>query len=322
MALYVSDDDVDRVLDLASLAPVVEDALVKQAKGAVERPERPHYPVGAGLDSAGSPGTALVMPAYVHGSAYFGTKLASLHEENPARGLPTLHAQLVLCDAATGRAVAFMDATRLTNARTGCVGGLAVRELTSGPVRLGVVGAGTQARWQTRAIAELTSVESVTVFSPSDSKHDCAAALRRDGLDASAVESARDAVRDATVVVTATTSPEPVFPADALSAGTVVVGVGSYDAGMQELEPQVFERASRVYADVPEEAAATGDVAATDLTVEDLLPLASLFDGGHDRTDDELVVVESVGSAVFDVAAAAAVYEAIRETAGGTALPD
>lgn len=146
MVLVLTDAEIDAVLALESLAGEIEHALVKQAAGAVERPERPHYPVGAGLDSDDPLGTGLVMPAYVHGEEYFATKLASIHEGNAERGLATLHAQIVLADARTGEPVAVLDGTRITNARTGCIGGLAARELVTDPVRVGVVGAGAQAR--------------------------------------------------------------------------------------------------------------------------------------------------------------------------------
>ena len=146
MVLVLTDAEIDEVLALESLAGEIEHALVKQAAGAVERPERPHYPVGAGLDSDDPLGTGLVMPAYVHGEEYFATKLASIHEGNAERGLATLHAQIVLADARTGEPVAVLDGTRITNARTGCIGGLAARELVTDPVRVGVVGAGAQAR--------------------------------------------------------------------------------------------------------------------------------------------------------------------------------
>ncbi|MFD1514060.1 ornithine cyclodeaminase family protein [Halomarina rubra] len=321
MVLTLSDEDVDAVLDLPSVADAVERALVEQTAGNVERPHRPHYPIGEGIESEEALGTGLAMPAYIHGDPYFSTKLASVFPGNDERGLPSLHAQLVLGDAGTGEPLAFLNATRLTNARTGCIGGLAARELATDPVRVGVVGAGAQARWQTRAIAALCDVASVSVYSPSDSKHDCAAALREDGLDATAVASAEEAVEDATVVVTATTSSTPVFPAEALSPGTLVVAVGAYTAEMQELEPAVFDRAARVFADVPEEVAAIGDVAATDLGVDDLVPMGSLFDGSSGRESaEEVLVVDSVGSAVFDVAAASVLYDAAHEAGLGTEL--
>ena len=322
MVLVLSAEDVGDLLDLESLALVVERALVKQGAGEVERPDRPHYPVGAGLDSPDALGTGLAMPAYVHGEPYFATKLVGVHPDNSDRGLPTIHAQIVLADARTGEPLSFVDGTDITNARTGCIGGLAARELAADPVRLGVLGAGAQARWQTRAIAALTDVERVAVYSPSDSKHDCASDLRDHGIDAEAVESPEDAVSDANVVVTATTSPEPVFPPEALQAGTLVVAVGAYTAELQELAPEVFDRAARVFADVPEEAAGIGDVRASTLGESDLIPLSDVLDGAAGRErDDEILVVESVGSAVLDVAAASEVYDAARDAGVGTEQP-
>ncbi|WP_254533945.1 ornithine cyclodeaminase family protein [Natrinema gelatinilyticum] len=321
MVLLLSDSAVKRVIDIETLASVVEDALIKQAAGAVQRPDRPHYPIGHDLESPEPLGMAVVMPAYVHGEEYFATKLVSLHEDNEDRGLPTLHAQIVLTNARTGLPLSFMDGTRITNARTGCLGLLAARELASDPVTLAVIGAGAQARWQTRSIAAVRELEEVRVFSPSDSRFACADDLSEEGIPAAAVDSAAEAVEGANVVVTATTATEPVFPADALAPGALVVAVGAFNAEMQELEPAVFDRAACVFADVPEEVATIGDLVATDLTAEDLLPMRAFLDGSAGReADDEIVVVESVGSAVFDAAASSYVYEAAREEGVGSEL--
>ncbi|MFC3477172.1 ornithine cyclodeaminase family protein [Halobacterium litoreum] len=315
MVLVLSDADVREVVDLAELAPVVERALVKQGAGDVERPERPHYPVGEGIEGEDPLGTGLAMPAYVHGDDYFATKLVGVHDGNAERGLPTIHAQIVLADARTGQPVSFLDGSRITNARTGCVGGLAARDLAAGDsVTLGVLGSGAQARWQTRAIDALADLDSVRVYSPSDSREDCASDLRDHGIDATAVDSPEEAVSGANVVVTATTSTEPVFSVDALAEGALVVAVGAYTAEMQELEPAVFDRAARVFADVPEEVAAVGDLTATDLDEDDLLDFSTAFTGEEGReSDDEILVVKSVGSAVMDVAAATHVYEKATE---------
>ena len=316
MVRVLADDDVAAVLSLSELLPVVESAFVAQGRGAVERPERPHFPVGEGIEN-GPLGTGLTMPAYVHGEDYYATKLASVHERNAERGLPTVNAQIAVTDAADGLPVAYMAGTRVTNVRTGCIGGLAARELApSGPVRLGVVGAGTQARWQTRAVAAATDLDSVRVYSPSDSRFDCAADLRDEGIDAEAVDSAAAAVSEATVVVTATTSTEPVFDGDDLSPGALVVAVGAYTASMRELDGRTVERAARVFADVPAEAAATGDLPRHEPA--DLVSLASVFEGeAGRRDDDEVLVVASVGSAVLDAATASHVYDrAVAEGVG------
>jgi alanine dehydrogenase len=317
MVRILSDDDVAAVLDLPDLLPVLADAFVAQAEGRVERPDRPHFPVGEGIED-GPLGTGLTMPAYVHGSPCYATKLASVHEGNAARDLPTINAQIALTDAATGRPVAFLAGTRLTNARTGCIGGLAVDALASGPVDLAVIGAGTQARWQTRAIAAAADLDRVRVHSPSDSRERCATDLREE-LDCpvTAVETPAAAVEGASVVVTATTSEEPVFPGDALDPGALVVAIGAFSPEMRELDDRTVERAGRVIADVPEEAIETGDLRSSGLAAEDLVPLGEVLAGRVD-CGGGLLVVASVGSAVLDAAAATHVYEAARDVGRGT----
>lgn len=315
----LSDDDVAGVLELDSLLPVVEQAFRKQGRGEVERPERPHFPVGAGLDDEEPLGTGLTMPAYIHGADYYATKLASVHEGNAERDLPTVQAQIALTDARTGEPTAMLAGTRVTNARTGCIGGLSAEHLAAGdgPVRLGVVGAGTQARWQTRAIAAARGVEDVRIYSPSESRERCAADLRAEGFDATAVDSARAAVTDAEVVVTATTATAPVFPGEALSPGTLVVAVGAYTAEMRELDAVTVDRAAQLFGDVPEEVAETGDFPDHDASA--LTPLSAVFDGEAARASPaELIVVASVGSAVLDAATAAALFERALEADVGT----
>lgn len=321
--LVLTDDDVAALLELPPLLDVIEDAFAKQGRGEVERPRRPHFPVGfdpGGRDA--SAGTALTMPAYLHGAAHYATKLASVHGGNPDRGLPTVNARIALFEAGTGRAAAYIAGTDITNARTACVGGLAARELAAGPVTLALLGAGTQARWQARTIAAATDVESIRVYSPSDSKRECAADLADElGVPAEAVGTPADAVGEATVVVTATTASEPVFPGDALAPGTLVVAVGAYDPSTRELDARTIERAARVFADVPDEAAETGDVLESDLGPDDLVPFSDLFlDGPGREGETEILVVESVGSATLDAAAAEHVYERARERGVGTAI--
>lgn len=312
-----TDDDVSTLLSLADLLPVVSDALVAQGAGRVERPPRPHYPVGGDDDGRNPAGTALTMPAYLHGADTYATKLASVHEGNPEQGLPTIHAQVMVNDAHTGEALALFDGVRVTNARTSCVGGLAISHLVDGPVTLGVLGGGAQARWQTRAVDAATDLRGVKVYSP-NSREACATDLRAEGIDARAVESPEEAVRGSNAVVTATTSREPVFPGSALDPGTVVVGIGAYTDAMRELDGTTMERAARVFADVPEEVAEVGDVADAGLAESDLVPFSDVLTGEAGRDDaEEILVVDSVGSAVMDAATADYLYErALAEDVG------
>ncbi|WP_248910869.1 ornithine cyclodeaminase family protein [Halocatena marina] len=309
MVLVLSGKDVESLIDLSNIADKVEDAQIKQDAGAVERPARPHYPVGVGLQDDDPLGTGLVMPAYIHGSDYFATKLVSIHEENSEKKLPTLHAQLILANAHTGKPVSVMDANNITNARTGCIGGLAARELATKPVNLAVIGAGVQARWQTRAVNALCELQSVSIYSPSDSKYDIVDKLSSIGIPASAAESAELAVQKSNVVITTTTSTDPVFSTDAIQAGTLIIGIGAFRSDMQELESDLFNQADLVFADVPREVIKIGDLTATSLSKDLLIPLSRAFEGEISRTSDsDIIVVESVGSAVFDAATAAHIY--------------
>lgn len=322
MVRVLSETDVGELLDLEELLDVVEGAFLAQGAGTVERPERPHYPIGTGLDPdepAAPMGTGLVMPAYIHGADYAATKLVGVHEGNPDRGLPTVHAQVALIEADTGRAAGFMAGTTLTNARTGCIGGVAVRALVNGPVTLGMLGAGTQARWQTRAIHAAVGVDALRVYSPSDSKETCAADLREElGIETTAADTPRAAVETADVVVTGTTATDPVFPGEALDDDAVVVAIGAYTAETQELDATTMERAGRVYADVPEEVAGIGDVVETGFDPDELVPLSSLLADEDEPPAGEVVIVESVGSAVLDAAAAEFVLDRAASAGVGT----
>lgn len=297
--------EVAAVLELDDLLSVIEDAIRKQDRDAVERPDRLHFPVGIDPDN-GSAGTGLTMPAYIHGSDTYVTKLASVHPDNPDQERSTVTAQVVLTDATTGRPVAYMAGTEITNARTGCIGGLAARALADPPVTVGVIGAGTQARWQSRAIAAAMDVTDIRIYSPSESKTDCAADLREWGIDAETAGSAAEVAHDADIVVTATTAERPVIPTEALAPEAAVVAIGAYTEDMQELEPAALSGASEIFADVPSEAAETGDVLAAESSSDDLRGLSAAID---EQPREGRRVVLSVGSAVFDAAAAAHVHD-------------
>ncbi|ADQ65917.1 ornithine cyclodeaminase, mu-crystallin [Halogeometricum borinquense DSM 11551] len=314
----LSDEQVASLLSLSDLLPEIERAFLKQGRGEVERPPRPHYPVGTE-----TPGTALTMPAYVHGDPTYATKLAAVHESNAEKGLPTVNAQIAVTDAETGLPRAYLAGTRVTNARTGCIGGLAARELADAPVRLGVFGAGAQARWQTRAIASATNLERVRIYAPSESRAQCASDLRERLSDVavSAVESPDPVLDGSNVVVTATTSTEPVFDGARLEPGTLVVAIGAFTESMRELDSETVRRASRLFADVPEEVAETGDFAYVGVDATDLTPFSDVFEAGTGRENDaEIVVVASVGSAVLDAVTAGYLYERAETDGVGTVV--
>ena len=316
--------DVRSALEMETVLDVIEAAFEKQRAGEVERPDRPHYPVGIGRkdDAPTEPfGTGLVMPAYIHGAPYFATKLVSVHEDNPRSGLSTVNAQIAVNDAETGLPVALMDGTHVTSARTGAIGGLAARHLTDGEISVGVVGAGTQGRWQVRTIAAAASVESVEFFDLDDEMLEGAVDELADeiGAPVTAGESADAVVDGADVVVTATTSPEPVFSGEKLAPEAVVVAIGAYTPEMQEIGPETFEQAETVFADVPSEVAEIGDVSNAPIDGSELIPYGDLLSGEF-TPPPGITVVESVGSAVMDAATAEFVFDVAENEGLGTVI--
>ncbi|MFB6113102.1 MAG: ornithine cyclodeaminase family protein [Halodesulfurarchaeum sp.] len=248
-------------------------------------------------------------------------KVVCMHHANTDRGLPVVNDQISLVDAWTGLPVSYMNGLPVTTARTSCLGGLAARGLTSGPITVCIIGAGRQGRWQARGIAAATDLESVIVHDRNAETRAEAVGELRNELDADVDEAAdvTDAVESADLIVTATTSADPVFPGEALSPGAVVVAIGAYTSSMQEIDATTFDRAGRVFADVPEKVAGIGDLLGADFLRADLVPFSSLVRGDAGReSDDEILVVESVGSSVIDAATASHLYDRAVSAGVGT----
>jgi ornithine cyclodeaminase len=257
-----------------------------------------------------------------------GAKIVSVFPKNTARGLPTVHGVLILLEARTGRPAALMDATYLTALRTGAASGVATDLLAlPGARTAAVLGTGAQAATQVLAACAVRPIARVRVFSR-DSSHVAAFLARMQSEVPAALvaaASAAEAVRDADVVCTATTSATPVFDGRDLKPGTHVNGVGSYTPQMQEVDTEVVRRAGRVFVDCRAAALAeAGDVLIPlrqgVIREADLVELGAVAAGRHPgRTALEAVTFfKSVGVAVQDVAAGAEVLRRAREMNLGT----
>ncbi len=272
-------------------------------------------------------GVTLFMPAHMHDSGATGAKVVSVNVDNPSRGLPAIHAVVLVLDAASGQVRALMDGTWLTALRTGAVGGLAA-DLLSRPDAsvVALFGAGVQARTQLEAVRCVRNVEEVRIVDP---MRESAERLAADlvGLEARVVDDATEAVRDADIVVTATTSRMPVFPGSAIGAGTHVTGVGSYTPEMREVDVDLIRRA-RVVVDQREAVLAeAGDlivpIAEGILDVSVIAAEIGEVVAGRvpgRESEDQITFFKSVGNAVQDVTVADAVLASAERNGLGTVL--
>jgi ornithine cyclodeaminase/alanine dehydrogenase-like protein (mu-crystallin family) len=261
-------------------------------------------------------GTLLLMPAA--GAGGVGVKLVTLSEFNPQRDLPFLHAVYVLFDRETQRPEAVIDGTELTALRTAAVSGLATRYLAREAARrLVLFGAGVQAHAHLDAMIAVRPVEDVVVVSRSEGPA-IALADRAEAMGLRASIGTPEAVAEADLVCTCTTSAVPVFDGRRLAAGAHVNAVGAYLPNEREVDAETVSRA-RVVVETREVAfAEAGDL---------LLPIGEgLIDRDHVRadlsevvggaeirtTDDDVTLFESVGMAFEDLVVARAALDAAR----------
>jgi ornithine cyclodeaminase len=299
----LSATDLRKLLDMPAAIEAMRSAFEQLQAGDAVVPLR--TPVQA-------PGvTALFMPGFLPRPGALGAKVVSVAPGNRARGLPSVHAAVLLLDVETGRPSALLEGSWLTELRTGAVSGLATEMLAAPEASvLAVIGAGAQARTQIEAVRAVRAVRHVRIVSRTGASAERLAA-ELEGVTTRVCASAREAVRGAHVVVTATDSAQPVLADDDLDPGTHVNAIGSFTSAMRELPVALLARARVVVDQVGAALAEAGEVMqAVDegrLAPTDLVELGAVVSGaapGRERAS-QITVFKSVGSAVQDLAVAA-----------------
>ncbi|HVO79997.1 MAG TPA: ornithine cyclodeaminase family protein [Terriglobales bacterium] len=261
---------------------------------------------------------------------YFAAKVNANFPENRKRfGLPTIQGAIVLCDAVNGRLLALMDSMEITARRTGAATAVAAKYLARGDSRaVTICGCGNQGRYQLRALAQVLPLKKAYVYDvrPEQARQFAAEVSSELGIEVAAVTGLGPAVRQSDVCVTCTTSCQPLLTADYVSPGTFIAAVGADNAEKQELHPALMAR-SKVVADLVEQCATIGDlhhaIAAGAMTKADvhaeLGEVAASRKAGR-TSDQEIVIFDSTGMALQDVAAAAVAYEKAVANGHGTRL--
>ncbi|MEO8252481.1 MAG: ornithine cyclodeaminase family protein [Chloroflexota bacterium] len=304
---FLDAEQVTAAAPMPQLLDAIDAAYRDVAAGRDRSPIRTRTSIGEG--------DMILMPGWREGGERASVKLVTYMAGNAAHGLPTIHAVVVVFDAASGEPLAVLDGTRLTAMRTGAASGVGTRLLARLDARvLTLFGVGAQAAWQVRAVMAARPITELRVFARTPGAREAFAAAMAQELSplvqVQAAESAEQAVRGADVICCATTSSEPIFSAGWVSPGTHVNAVGSFRLGMVELPPQLFAHASLVAVDSREAALEeAGDlVAAVEAGL--LAPDAFVEIGGigsawaSTRDPVAITVFKSVGLAIQDVATA------------------
>jgi thiomorpholine-carboxylate dehydrogenase len=286
---FLDESTVSAVLRLEDLIPAMQQALIDFSAGRVLQPVRSQVPLPQYSGFMG------IMPA-VYGDI-MGTKLVNFYPENAALGLPTHLAIIAIFRSRTGEPLAMMDGRLITELRTAAVSAVATRLLSSPAAKsLAILGSGVQARAHVRALALVRTFDEVRVWSRNPQ---AALAFARE-IGATAT-SAEEAVRGADVVVTCTSSPQPVLKGTWLKPGVMINAVGAVGTTRRELDDDAMRGA--VVVDSRDAALQeSGDVLLAKAQIH--AELGELLAGTRPMPQAEVTVFKSLGLAVEDLAAA------------------
>lgn len=295
--------DVQKALPMDRAIEAVRSAFGQFSGGQANVPLRSRFHTDKGV--------TLIMPAHLKQTGHFALKVVSVYGENPAKGLPTVAATVLVLDPETGMPLAFMDGDSLTALRTGAGGGLAADLLAREDVSRAVLfGAGVQARTQLLAALTVRPLTEVTILDPVTAAAESLAAEVSTWDGAPAVNLGADpaeAVAAADIIMAATTTATPLFDGNLLKPGTHVTGVGSFTPDMQEIDAATVKRA-RVIVDSREACQAeAGDIIKAEAGID--AEIGEIVNGTRPgrENDTEITFFKSVGVACQDAAAAAAV---------------
>lgn len=251
--------------------------------------------------------------------SYFAAKVNANFPQNSQRfGLPLIQGIIVLCDGENGRPLSVMDSMEITIIRTGAATGVAAKYLARTDSTVATIcGCGNQGRISLRAIAKVRDLKSAFAFDIDQEQAERFAQEMSNelGLEVQVVRNLGEAVRQSDICVTCTPSKRYFLRTEDVLPGTFIAAVGADNDQKQELDPTLLP-ASKLVVDLMEQCATIGELHhALDQGImtrnQVHAELGEVIAGKKTgRTSvEEIVIFDSTGMALQDVAAAVIVYE-------------
>jgi len=310
----LSGEDVRRFLPMKDAISAMRDAFTQISNRQARVPLRsqidlPEYHAGA-----------LFMPGFLPGSHTLGIKIVTLHGDNPKKGLPFIHALMVLMDGKTGMPLAVLDGEQLTAIRTGAASGLATDLLARQTSEiLTIFGAGVQARTQLEAVSAVRKLTKVYIVDPD--KVRAVKWINEQQPDypfSISISESAAGVSQADIICTSTTASEPVFSASDVRPGTHINAIGAYRPDKREIPAGTVARSLVIVDERGACLAEAGDLVMAlkegyidqqHITAE----LGEILLGNHPgrTTEEQITLFKSVGNAAQDLAASAQIMKNI-----------
>lgn len=324
--LLLSREDIQKVFTMKDAIAADKKAFELVVEGKCDAPLRTN------IQAPKYEGCFLFMPAYVEEMDTASLKIINIFPKNIDQGIPSSPAQVLLIDGKTGLVTAVLDGTYVTQLRTGAASGAAFDVLARTDAKEGaLIGTGGQAATQLEAMITARDLSQVRVYDlnferTKEFAEKMQEKLKGYGTEIIAVASSDEAVVNADLIVTVTPAHSPVFDGKKVKAGATVSCVGSYQPHMQEMDPVILERASKIYFDSEEAVLSEagdilipldeGRITKSDFTGDLGEVLLGRVTGREN--EDEIIVFKTVGVATQDLVTAKTIYEKALASGVGT----
>lgn len=310
--LILNAEEVRKALPMHEAIETMKQAYASLSDGKAEVPLRTRLPISP------HDAVSIFMPAYVQTdeTEALAVKVVSIFPKNLERGLALIQAAVLVLEPDTGRPLALLEGNTITAIRTGAASGAAIDILSRPESRIvAIFGAGAQGRTQLEAACTVRKIDKAWIFD-SDAQRAATFAKEMAGQgriprDVRPAATSREAIAEADIICTATTSTSPVFEDKDLKPGAHISAIGSYTPEMVEVPAQTIQRAKVIVDSRLAVLAESGDL---------IQPIQSgLISASHvfaelgeivlgrkpgRQTSEEITYFKSVGVAVQDVMAA------------------
>lgn len=323
MVLLLSESDIKTHISLLECIEINEKGFVELSKGSVVAPIRSRI----GIEERN--GVFLSMPSYVPNLDIVTTKIVAIYKDNPKKyNLPTIHSVVVVQDVKTGEILSIMDGSSITALRTAVACAIATKYLSRKDSKIvGVYGTGVVARANLLAVSKIRNIEMAKVYSRSNAHRKMFVSNISKNINAEvlACDNNKEPLRDADVVITATTSKKPVFDGRFLEDGTHINAFGNYEPDSRELDTETIIRSKIIVDSTDACLSEAGDL---------IIPLkqgnisrhhiygelGEIISGKKEgrENSDEITLFKSVGIAFQDSVTTKIIYERSKEMGIGT----
>ena len=310
----IENDEIRLIVEELDLIPIIKNAFIAYSEGRAIVP-----PIGE-LSLSNPPGDVHIKYGYLDGSEFYVVKIASSFPENEKLGILNGQGIMTLFKIETGIIEAILvDNAYLTDVRTAVAGAIVAETFSNEISSIGVLGTGLQARLQPKYLKNVTSCRKIINWGRNKEKMKLYKQdMKKEGFEVELSLSPSDVARGCNIIVTATSSENPILSSKDIQPGTHITAVGADTITKQELNTDILKKANLVVGDSISQCKIRGEIShglsSGIITENEIEELGYILKGKKSGRSSkrEITVVDLTGIAVQDLSIANAVYDSYR----------